>query len=657
MNSRGRRRKRRAKALAQQNGGLHRDVSVAYCDMTGIPIPYRVHRKSGKERRGFLVRDRAHQSMMLTIKLLWEDIDTPISLGLYLRMKYGCWQDIAEKRVHPKEYASAERFRKDYMAVSLLRKYPGLPIEVDRKAASLGKFVECEDYCRETNNILRAHRRGLLRTRNVQVEGVLQRAKSKIAYVLGALNLNEIFEGCRWGPGMTSANNADAVSAYNKFDTAPETTAGCLRYAQCAINSVPTWAQAVLGSDYPCSVLPSLFSLCHGNRVTTVPKDALIDRVIAIEPHMNVFMQLGVGGVIRKRLLRVGVDLDKGQPINGQMARLGARDGTHATIDLSSASDTVSYELVKTLLPEEWFDLLNALRSHRYRLSKKKEEPVTTYEKFSSMGNGFTFELETLIFWALSYSCLSELNVADQGLCVYGDDIIVPVISFPLVCETLLFVGFRLNEKKTFATTPFRESCGEHYFGNLDVKPVYLDSVPETSLEVIAFANQMVLAAVRWGEYGALDGSFKRAREALICALPECDRLFGPLHSGDNFLVGNFQEASPNMKRLPFGWEGYSFLSLQPVPRKREMWSRATLPTALYLIRKEKGPSWCSNRPITWLARKSVPRKREVWEQWLGTVITESPSQGTYAMRGTPRCFETKRIEVLRPQYVGVWSY
>jgi hypothetical protein len=609
-------------------------------------------------KRGFLRGGHAHALVLETARVLWEDLDTPVSLGLFLRLKYGAWQSIAEFRVHPKNYRSAQDFRKDYLAANILRKYPGFDIDgASCKLAAMEKFVQSEDVCRETNMRLRAFRRGLLTAVEAQVGPVISRIRSNIAFALGALDLNEVFEGCRWGPGMTSANSADAVSAYDKFDVVPEATAGCLPYAWCAINCTPTWAQALLGSDYPCSILPSFISRVHGNRVTTVPKDALVDRTIAIEPQMNIYLQRGVGECIRQRLKRVGVDLDKGQTRNGQLARVGAENGSYATIDLSSASDTVSFELVKTLLPEEWFDLLNALRSHRYCLTKKKDDPVRTYEKFSSMGNGFTFELETLIFWAVAKGCLSELDVDASDLCIYGDDIIVPVIGFRLVVAALDFLGFSVNEKKTFATTPFRESCGEHFFGRLDVKPVYLDAVPGTSLEVIALANQMVLAAMRWGEYGALHGVFKRAREVLISGLPECDRLYGPLNNGDNFLVGNFQEASRFAKRLPFGWEGYSYLSLQPVPCKGRMLTRSALPTQLYLIREEKGQAWCSTRPITWLARKDVPRKRDVWETWISTVVTEAPSQGMFSKRDAIHRFITKRLEVSRPQFVGVWSY
>jgi hypothetical protein len=616
-------------------------------------------------KRGFLDRKHAHAKVIESALALWEALDTPRSLGLFLRAKYGLWQEIAEARAEPLDYASGQMFRKDYLAVSFLRKYPGLDFRVDRKANALEKFVQCEEVCSETNALLLMHQRGAVKALSPQVERVLIRAQTKIAFVLGALDLDEVFEGGRWGPGVTSAVSTDATSSYNKFDVAPEANASCLPYARCAINCVPSWARHVLGVDYPASVLDSSITVVHGNRVTTVPKDALIDRIIAVEPHCNIFMQLGLGKALRRRLMRVGVDLDNGQARNTYMARRGALTGALATVDLSSASDTVSYELVRRLLPEDWFRAANAFRSHRYTLSKKKEEPIRTYHKFSSMGNGCTFELESLIFWALAKCCLEEHALDDSDLCVYGDDIIIPVIAFPLLQRVLHFCGFAVNPKKTFASGLFRESCGAHFFGGLDVKPVFWKKIPSTSLEMIAMANQITYLAVRWGVDGNPSQLFRMVREVVISGIPKADRLYGPLGCGDGFLVGNFQEASRHAQRARFGWEGYSFLQLIPVPFRRRMLSGASLTANLYdcrkrvlelAVRRASLPvflRFIGDGILDYGARKGFVDLTDDWCCLTGVV---SPSQGQYTLRGHPQRFKVKRLLVPRPCFVGVWQ-
>jgi hypothetical protein len=199
--------------------------------------------------------------------------------------------------------------------------------------------------------------------------------------------------------------------------------------------------------------------------MVTVPKDAFVDRVICIEPTGNIYCQKGLGQVLRRRLKRSGVDLND-QTINQELARKGSIDGSLATLDLSSASDSLCYELVKAVMPPRWFNALNDCRSTATLL------PDGTWrhnEKFSSMGNGYTFELESLIFYALLRAVCDKSDVVS----VYGDDLIVPNHQAQRCIEALDSIGFKTNESKSFSTGPFRESCGKHYFRGTDVTPVY----------------------------------------------------------------------------------------------------------------------------------------------------------------------------------------
>lgn len=211
-----------------------------------------------------------------------------------------------------------------------------------------------------------------------------------------------------------------------------------------------------------------------GSVLFTVPKSSDIDRVACKEPDINMYLQKSVGDFLRRRLLARGVNLND-QTINQRRAQTGSlTDKGLATVDLSSASDSMTISLVNRLLPAEWFLFLNAIRSQRICVDGEWHE----CEMFSSMGNGFTFELESMIFYALCVSAI-RLSFRNKGLSypdvsVYGDDIIIPSKDFGFVKSILNYCGFTVNSSKSFVKGPIRESCGKHYHCGLDITPFYL---------------------------------------------------------------------------------------------------------------------------------------------------------------------------------------
>jgi hypothetical protein len=183
-------------------------------------------------------------------------------------------------------------------------------------------------------------------------------------------------------------------------------------------------------------------------------------------------LQKALGTFLKKRLHKVGISLFD-QSINQQLARQGSKDSSLATIDLSMASDTLAYNVVRTLLPADWFQLFDQLRTPKGMLDGQE----ITYAKFSSMGNGYTFELESLIFLAACQAILELKGVkplAAQNHSVYGDDIIFPTEHTPSLINALTQIGFSVNNEKSFLSGPFRESCGGDFFMGHDVRPLYL---------------------------------------------------------------------------------------------------------------------------------------------------------------------------------------
>lgn len=218
-------------------------------------------------------------------------------------------------------------------------------------------------------------------------------------------------------------------------------------------------------------------SLRRGSRLSTVPKNEKTNRTICTEPSLNMFFQLGAGVCI-ERMLSKGhnINLSTQPSTNKRMACEGSVNGKFSTIDLKSASDTISTTLVRYLLPKQLFSLLDLIRSKEVEIDGE----WLTLEMFSSMGNGFTFPLQTLIFAELVRAAYDVLGIQpitsgpNRNYSVFGDDIICLKEAYDFVCRVLKKAGFVVNDDKSFSTGAFRESCGGDYFKGYDIRAVYL---------------------------------------------------------------------------------------------------------------------------------------------------------------------------------------
>jgi len=123
----------------------------------------------------------------------------------------------------------------------------------------------------------------------------------------------------------------------------------------------------------------------------------------------------------------------------------------------------------------------------------------------SSMGNAFTFPLQTLIFANVAKVSLKSLGLplwqADglPSYSVFGDDIIVDGRAFRRVCQLLERCGFIVNQTKSFNEGPFRESCGGDYFKGHDTRGVYLKKDLRQHANSYAAFNRLVRWSVRYG--------------------------------------------------------------------------------------------------------------------------------------------------------------
>jgi hypothetical protein len=423
----------------------------------------------------------------LLASMFYEALGTTRSLSCYILLKNREWDQLASLQVDPRCYTSAEAYAGDSLATAFLKKYKNLPTTFDRPGAARKSWREGEDACYKTNERLVAYLEGFSHPScDARVAAFISKVQRKIQHTLGRAPRIDALRA-RHGPGATFSNRSRLSTVADKMQTGAS-------FTRSACFFLPDWLGTAWGrASVSCG---GMLIEVRGNRFATAPKDATKDRPIGAEPSLNIFYQLGVGAAIRQRLKHVGIDLDHGQETHRRLAREGSLSRSLATLDLKNASDTVCYNLVKLLLPPDWFALVNELRSPFTHFGggipgspRASGSGWVKLEKFSSMGNGYTFELETLIFWALCSTAADELG-SSQTCYVYGDDIIVDDALTEAVIPMLRFFGFETNTQKSFwGPVPFRESCGGDFFEGRAVRPCYLKETLNAPQKIIAAAN------------------------------------------------------------------------------------------------------------------------------------------------------------------------
>jgi len=426
--------------------------------------------------------------------------------------------------------------------LALFQKREDLDMGIDRREAAMESFLESERRCAVTNETFKKWGRGFLFPRHV--DSVFHTASRKISRVLGDVPpLSDL--RMRFGPGATrglAKKNANALEKLRSSWACSEDLAGTV---QNVLEEVPPWVFPHWDDSESAKVTVEI----QNGKLCFVPKNFKTDRSIVTEPLLNTFVQAGIGDYMVRRLRSSGLDLTD-QSRNQSLARIGSITRGVATLDLSSASDSVSTELVAHLLPLPWFEFLSQCRTRCI------ETPfgVMRQEKFCSMGNGFTFPLESLIFWTLALAVCEYLDLSTEDVSVYGDDIIVPTAAVPLLTQVLTSAGFVLNKDKSYVDGPFRESCGKDYLSGILVRPVYVK-------EALTGEGSFRLRNFFYRNYDEESAAFF---EDLID--PEL-RIYGPDGYGDGHLIKVPFVGTP-YKRV-HGYGGFTFETYQHVTRRR----------------------------------------------------------------------------------------
>lgn len=251
----------------------------------------------------------------------------------------------------------------------------------------------------------------------------------------------------------------------------------------------------------------------EASKLNFVPKTVAESRTICVEPTLNTFFQKGVEFLLGQQLLLYyGIDLSNQQAVNRELARIGSIDGSYATIDLTSASDTIAYRLVKDSVPAHQFKYLEWLRT---RWAQYQETGIEL-QMFSTMGNAFTFPLETAIFAAAVGAVykLRGLPLKSRQRRVFGydgqdliyneefptwgcngDDIVVFREAYDDVVRLLKLLGFTPNLRKSFNDGFFRESCGADWYKGTQVRGVYCQHA-KTDQDINSLINRLMVWSV-----------------------------------------------------------------------------------------------------------------------------------------------------------------
>lgn len=293
----------------------------------------------------------------------------------------------------------------------------------------------------------------------------------------------------RHGPGAVSDQRFGSYK-YD-FKTWPERLESVFPQADFAFANYACAADALIyggNAEFSSHEFPA--------RLCAVPKTLRKPRLIASEPTHLQWCQQVIRDYFYRRtsetLLSSFINFRR-QDLNAELALRASQDASHATIDLSSASDRISCWHVERLfrrLP----CLLDALRSSRSVYLKQticsSAPAYHRIRKYSTMGNATTFPVQTVFFTVLAVSSVlyaRKRRVNFKNLCmvakeqvrVFGDDIIVPNDCAGVLTDLIHSLSLKVNHAKSFTEGNFRESCGMDAFLGHDVTSVSIMDVPD----------------------------------------------------------------------------------------------------------------------------------------------------------------------------------
>jgi hypothetical protein len=291
------------------------------------------------------------------------------------------------------------------------------------------------------------------------------------------------------------------------------------------------------GSIYPDSEYAHVSSDTRKvSRLMFVPKNWKTARTINMEPTSYQWAQQGVRlwyeHFLKHCWLAGHIQLAR-QEANQEAACAGSLGFGIDTLDLSAASDSVAWKLVKAIFPA---GVLKHLAATRTSLVELPDGTILEVSKYAPMGSALCFPVQSTIYSAIilmvSFAQLygkdwrvpGSLDDVDIALAwkhayakpftlrrgsgyipfrVYGDDIACDERVTSNVIAALSDLGFKVNTEKSFrGLQAFRESCGKRYFHGADVSPMIFKCGQITKRVETDVLAGLIDQANRAGEYG-----------------------------------------------------------------------------------------------------------------------------------------------------------
>jgi hypothetical protein len=305
---------------------------------------------------------------------------------------------------------------------------------------------------------------------------VLQRARSIARSILGPYDPEYTLTACRFGKKSSIGCPLSLAYIDHKLTDAEAFTGSseCSRW----------FFESLLPGDPILQELVSALGVEPGSTASlqhesltliNVPKSWKTYRPITPLTLLSLLYSYGVGEQVTARLRSIGLDIATLQHRHAKLVVKFSQTLSHATADLSNASNSLLSWMLNRVLPREWYVAVK--RTFQHQLAVKKpgcDESVLHYtESVLPMGNGLTFPVETLVFYIL-LKAIAELSEVKGLISVYGDDLIYPSRLHKYVVAIFPQLKLTLNLEKTFVHSPFRESCGSDYYRGVDVRPAIL---------------------------------------------------------------------------------------------------------------------------------------------------------------------------------------
>lgn len=330
--------------------------------------------------------------------------------------------------------------------------------------------VNCDDMSKPPLHYLR------------QFADSFQRVCDIVAVTLGSYDPEEW--DFRHGPGAVSDWLQEEDYKY-RFPSWNPSLERVYPYARYAFANYSHWVDSVISGDRLDTIPLS--------KLIAVPKTLDAPRLIASEPRAHQWCQQNLKQFfydqVSHTFLRKSISF-RDQTPNQAAALDSSRSGSHATIDLSQASDRISCWIVERMFRRNpsILSALQACRTNHVRYEIRSHTFVHKLRKYSTMGSALTFPLQSLLFLCFSLSSLcyvrkiepsmGSLSLLSEEIRVFGDDIVIPVDGVEHLVGLLHLYGLKVNRNKTFWTGKFRESCGIEAYDGINVSAAYVLGEP-----------------------------------------------------------------------------------------------------------------------------------------------------------------------------------